>query len=548
MAVPEQHRFKVSMFDFACEALEVNEDKCEPYLRIDFDNYKVFKTDCEANTRFPEWGFKAGFQYKARFLEQLVWRKLKVQCFDRAQGAHAHQPIGEAEVDLQTIACGPAYFRLTLRNLEGSTMGFVTFICMMKMISRNVAVTFQGLKVSMQGSPAPSRLQISTTLSDNVMVEAPFTQDGEWNVPFVIGFEAALGDMLKKPEKEYLKIQVLDMHSVPQGQAMLAFGDNFQYPAVAPLEFKVPVGYSGEVETRLGLVSTDDSNVAVSGAVGEITGYVSYQGLPVYAQMAGGLCFDGKIDGGHLLFENLPYPKGVSEPPPVWEGQNEDEEIDLPAVPQLQSEEKIILSSEELSKALELIEAPPNWEIRKDRKTGRHYFADVRYRRTTWTDPRFLPDHWDQRIDATTGQLYFAYHKTRKTTFVDPRYCPKDWDMRLSKNGEIYFANHKSMSTTYNDPRGLPRNWDCCLDDKGRTYFKNHTVKSTTWTDPREGQVEEVLRDWKHSEMYDWIMEKCAEALADLERERQLEAKDNDQLPDPAAAATPQTGGYPAAR
>merc|ERR1719428_1029189 len=207
------------MFDFACEALELNEDKCEPYLRIDFDNYKVFKTDCETNTRFPEWGFKAGFQYKARFLEQLVWRKLRIQCFDKTQSTH--QPIGEAEVDLRTIACGPAYYRLTLRNTEGSTMGFVTCICMMKMISRNVAVTFQGLKVTMQGSPAPSRLQISTTLADNAIIEAPFCPDGEWNVPFVISFEAGLEDMLKKPDKEYLKIQVLDMHSVPQGQAML---------------------------------------------------------------------------------------------------------------------------------------------------------------------------------------------------------------------------------------------------------------------------------------------------------------------------------------
>eukprot|EP00416_Gambierdiscus_australes_P008341 CAMPEP_0171131758 /NCGR_PEP_ID=MMETSP0766_2-20121228/123342_1 /TAXON_ID=439317 /ORGANISM="Gambierdiscus australes, Strain CAWD 149" /LENGTH=128 /DNA_ID=CAMNT_0011595073 /DNA_START=15 /DNA_END=398 /DNA_ORIENTATION=+ len=111
---PTPHRFKVQMYDFSCEGLVV-EERCEPYLKIDFDNFKVFKTDHDRNSRSPDWGFKAGFQYVINYLEKLNRRELRVQCYNRTSNII----IGEAAVDLQTIACGPAYFQMTLRDSEG---------------------------------------------------------------------------------------------------------------------------------------------------------------------------------------------------------------------------------------------------------------------------------------------------------------------------------------------------------------------------------------------------------------------------------------------
>ena len=60
------------------------------------------------------------------------------------------------------------------------------------------------------------------------------------------------------------------------------------------------------------------------------------------------------------------------------------------------------LSNAEIETALANIELPPNWEMRRDKRTGRAYFSDSRSKRTTWIDPRFLPENWDQRVDPAT--------------------------------------------------------------------------------------------------------------------------------------------------
>merc|ERR1711924_554627 len=176
-----------------------------------------------------------------------------------------------------------------------------------------------------------------------------------------------------------------------------------------------------------------------------------------------------------------------------------------------------------LSEALEKIDLPPPWELKRERPNsgahGRVYFADPRSRRTTWKDPRFLPENWDQRIDPQTGKVYFQYHKTRQTTYVDPRGCPSGWEMRLSKNGDIYFAYQPAMKTTFVDPRGLPDAFDPALDDHGRLYFKNHHLKTTTWEDPRLDQQEVTLIKWRQTQSHRWLKEQVWNELEEIQRQ-----------------------------
>merc|ERR1712228_540576 len=154
------------------------------------------------------------------------------------------------------------------------------------------------------------------------------------------------------------------------------------------------------------------------------------------------------------------------------------------------------------------------------------FFSDPRSRRTTWKDPRFLPENWDQRIDAQSGKVFFQYHKTRETTYMDPRGCPYGWDMRLSKVGEIYFAYLPAMKTTFTDPRGLPEGVDAALDDLGRMYFKNNHTKSTQWLDPREDQQEVTLSAWRQSQSSRWWKEQVLRELEELQRQRELDRSD----------------------
>lgn len=535
-----QHKFKVTVSDFACEQLikpPGSDERCEPYLKIDFDNFKIFKTDRGSHGVNPDWGFKAGFQYAINYLERLCSRHLKIQCFNRIGG----QLIGEASVDLQMIACGPAYFRLTLHTPveagkpPGSLepRGMLNFKCVMKMISPDLTVIIRDLRLTMQGCSAPAKLQIFSTLGEEgdepqQTIDLPHNMEGEWDGPYSLTFEAALADMLKAPEKEYIRFVARDEAGFRQGEASVAFRDVFCVKNDMAVPFKVSVTYSCQLD--------GEEKEEEFGAVGELEGSLIYKNLPVYAQMAGGCCVDGQVEGGCWLIEGLPYPHVLEQAPPLWQDPSIRIGMEVFGSDQPNDENEMNfddIDMQTLHEALEQIEVPPPWEKRReragDRSGSRLYFADPRSRRTTWKDPRLLPEGWDQRIDPQTGKVYFHYQKTRQTTFVDPRCCPPGWDMRLSREGEVYFAFQPAMKTTYIDPRGLPEGIDPALDDYGRIYFKNHHTKTTCWDDPRNDQQEVTLTTWRHAQSTRWWKEQVfreMEELAKLMEEREEDDTD----------------------
>lgn len=514
------HFFKVQIYDFTCEGL-VTTEQCDPYLKIDFDNFKLFKTDVEENNNSPEWSFKAGFHYKVQYLEKLAGSELRIQCFNRLNS----KIIGEASIDLQTVVCGPARYELTLRDSIRERRGTLKFCCTMKMLSPNLTVSCQDLQLKMQGFPAPARLTISSTLSEDVRgVDVPHSNEGVWQGPFDISFETALGDLLKAPNLECLVFVVFDEMGVRQGEAHLEFRKAFTTKENVPIPFKVPVTYTCTVD---GEVPTRESEPM--GAVGELDGVVLYHNLPVYAQMAGGICVDGQIEGGFWLYEGLPYPRVLQQPPPLWQEHFETLSTDPDAAHEDQGVNFDAIDDKWVYEALEKIDLPPPWEKRRERvgdRCGRCYFVDPRSKRTTWKDPRFLPEGWECKIDPQSGKVYFQYHKTRQTTFVDPRSCPSGWDMRLSRNGEIYFAYLPAMKTTFIDPRGLPDNVDAALDDYGRMYFKNHEMKSTTWDDPRVDQPEVTLTKWRQAQSMRWWKEQVWREIDELNRRAEAEVEE----------------------
>lgn len=501
---PPQHKFKVQLCDFLCEGL-ISEEPCDPYLKIDFDTFKMFKTEHESNNLNPEWGFKVGFTYIMNCLEQLGKRELKVECLNRVSG----NLIGAASVDLQTIACGPTHYQLTLRAGEqNEARGTIKFNCIMKMISPNLTVICQDLTLTMLGCYAAARLQISSTLDerDNQtrVANAPHSQQGVWPGPFSFVFETTLKDMLKASSPECLRFVVIDEMGVRQGEALLEYRKSFSSKPDQPVCFKVPVTYTCTVE--------GEQEPEPVGVVGDLEGVISYQNLPAYTQLVSGLYSDGQVEGGYWFVEGMPYPQSMSEPPPVWQDFAERTGFEFFSAEQQQNDESEPpkfdeLDDRQLSEALAQIDLPTPWEKRRERAGGRMYFADPRSRRMTWKDPRFLPDNWDQRIDPQTGKVYFQYHKTRQTTYMDPRGCPPGWDMRLSRNGDIYFAHLPSRQTTFTDPRGLPDQMEPALDDLGRMYFKNHETKTTAWEDPRTAQQEVVLAKWRHQQSLVWWKE-----------------------------------------
>jgi hypothetical protein len=422
--------------------------------------------------------------------------------------------LGAAEVDLQTVACGPCSFKLALLDAETSEYrGIVKFTCVMKMLSPDFTVFLDELRLTRQGSPNPGMLSISSSLAEHSVTEVPYSEEGVWGVAYGITLETTLHDILRDPEREYIKIVVFDQHKVWQGEASIPFRDWFTLGEKS-VPFKVDVICSGTADSVGGHMTEGRENVAVgaSGAVGDISGILLFQKTPVYAQMVGGLCMDNCIEGGLLLFEGLPYPSRIrGESPPIWQGVGIASDgasvggsSNLDKLEDKESDINVDITEAECQDVLREIEVPQNWVRKQDRKTGRTYFADLRTRKTTWKDPRFLPENWDQRIDQNSGQVYYAYHKTRQTTFIDPRGCHDGWEMRLSRSGNAYYAYLTTKQTTYIDPRGLPEGYDAMLDDHGRMYFQNHRTRSTQWDDPRSNQPAETLASWRAQAKKRW--------------------------------------------
>ncbi|CAE8648458.1 unnamed protein product [Polarella glacialis] len=51
------------------------------------------------------------------------------------------------------------------------------------------------------------------------------------------------------------------------------------------------------------------------------------------------------------------------------------------------------------------------------------------------------------------GEIYFAYLPAMRTTFVDPRGLPDGVDAALDDKSRIYFKMHENKTTTWVDPR-----------------------------------------------------------------------------------------------
>jgi len=503
-----QRAFKVRLHDFSCDGVAF-EDRCDLCLQIDFGGFKRFRTDGEASAPALQWRFRTGFEYLLGETEKLGSQALQVR-LDRL-GHEAPTTLAEGVLDLETVACGPSQIQLTLRDPEqGTPRGLVRFTCVMKMRSPDLTISLANLQMKMRGAPAAASLQVGCTLQPDagggqVMLQLPHSQEGHWRGPCNLCVGATLGDLVRAPEHEGLQFLAIDETGMCQGESTLAFRHTITARSGDELPFRLPLFQAGT-------------------AAGEISGVLRYQNLPYYAQMVGGCCIDGYVEGAYMLLDGLPYPQSMSQPPPLWcEAAAEELASEEMQASEWNDEDSAEgLSSRALAEALEQIELPQPWEQRKERGDCRHsigsipsgawianpagrvFFADPRSRRTTWKDPRFLPPHWEQRIDPQSGRVYFQYHKTRQTTYVDPRGCPLGWEMRLSKIGDIYFAHVPAQQTTFVDPRGLPEGVETSLDAQGRMYFKDHEAKTTGWDDPRDGPADDVLARWRLEELSRW--------------------------------------------
>jgi len=526
--VPEAtsgEKWCVKLENFAVQGVEEPEEaSTEIYLMLHFGGFKLFRTDAADREADPTWQFKAGFQFKAEpaLLEQ---RCFKIRCFKRRTDNHAIaeglQPevLGEAFVDLWTVAVGPSTFRLSLVSEAGELAGTVTFGCMMRQVADPLTTRFGDVRLTMMGSPAPAWMQITSTLQPEAVLELPHSQGGEWESTDGLHFPASLEAMLTS-RNEGFRVKVFDAAGSVQGECALPFRD---------LVLAGEVTNTGRIDIPFKCNVLWPEHGQSKGKLGELSGVIKYENLPVHAQMIGGRTVgDGTIEGEpRLLAPGLPYPSTMIRAPQVHltakeaagctlaadaaAGESYDSEnvaadanggdIGTTPVPLRSALDKVWADMCDRTRHLKM---PQHWS-RRVGPEGQQYFADRRSRLTTWTDPRLLGKFWDQRVDRATGRAYFAHLKQEQTTSVDPRGCPPNWEMKLSSSGEVYYAFHPTRTTTYVDPRGLPQGVSAAMTAEGRLYFRDRNTRSTSWEDPREGQAEDTLQKWRCDELRSWL-------------------------------------------
>eukprot|EP00929_Paragymnodinium_shiwhaense_P077903 TRINITY_DN40241_c0_g1_i1.p1 TRINITY_DN40241_c0_g1~~TRINITY_DN40241_c0_g1_i1.p1 ORF type:complete len:511 (+),score=101.01 TRINITY_DN40241_c0_g1_i1:92-1624(+) len=508
-------KFKVHLYAFEAEGLVAPSWNSSLCLLIDFDDgYKRYLTEPAGPVRESggqpghlDWQFQCAFEYHVAEIASLGDRKLRVQCVEKA----GNYCLAEAAVDLHTVATGPQTFDLcmaTSMEVPQDASAALSFVCVMQMVS-DVSVSVSNLRLDMQGALAAAGLKISASLQpeDDDVRQLPASRDLQWQERVDVSFEASLLDLLKAPEHEEVYFIVCDERGAERGQAFLPFrhavrsdggSEGAGVRLDAQLPFKVDVMFPGMRKD------------GVEAPAGTLEGSLQLRNLPMCAQMVGGKCFDGEVQGGFALASGLPFPSTLASAPAVWQE------------PTLSESSQCLRGV--AAEALSRIPLPPYWvATRGDRPSDPVYFSDTRAQRTTLKDPRLLPLCWEQFISKDNDQVYFKYRGTHVTD-IDPRNCPHGWDMRISNSGEIFFAYAPAHKTSFTDPRGLPHGIEAALDDKGRMYFKNHRHGACQWDDPRQGKSELILRTWRLHEAAKWWEEQVRAYIATTQQQAALGA------------------------
>jgi len=419
------------------------------HLLVNFDEgFKDLRTESALCKPEAKWGFDAYFRYSLPDLQQLCERKLRIQCRESMSDCL----IGEASIDLESIASGPSAIRLTMSrwgpDVDGSggvvSTGVVRFCCGMRLASL-VAIAAKELQLqTLEGRQVAGAVELSCRLMPEATVALSYNDQGFWKGPCGPSFETTLPDLLKAPDEETLRFAV---------KAVLFEGKELIGEAALPFRGYFDLAHGVEIPFKLDVTEDIASPPRL-----RLEGCLQYGNLPhSLAQMVGGCRADEHIEGGTRFWDFLPCTASLpaEQATLVDNGLRYEPQSSAPKRPRF---------------------SPAD--------------ADAAHA---------LPPLWEHCADPS-GQTALFKYKGQYLTPTDPRYCPKFWEQRLSADGSVYYGYSKTRQTTYTDPRGLPMHYTIKLDQEGELFFKNHLTQAIEHNDPRDGQSNSTLTKWRQEE------------------------------------------------
>ncbi|CEM28692.1 unnamed protein product [Vitrella brassicaformis CCMP3155] len=291
MSINKGHNFDVKLFGFSCGGISASRIRdAEPFhLTVNFDGSCGFQTEAVTGVE-PHWTCSRRFAYQTSSIDTLTTKYLSISCADGAA------VVGEASVDLRTLATGPTRYSLTLKDGQ-KAMGTVRFTCVMEM-KTSVAITVKNLFLSCSKAMGAS-IRVVPSMASSLDFSFPYSAEGHWRGDRTVIVDTALWGLLRADMEEHLLFYALDRDGFVVATAKVAFCEHFSMDGTAA--FRVPLAPTSAVS-------------------GHLSGELEYQNCPPLAQLAGGIYCDRPapiVHGGYRLVANLPYPPGLQEAPPV---------------------------------------------------------------------------------------------------------------------------------------------------------------------------------------------------------------------------------------
>jgi hypothetical protein len=263
------------------------------------------------------WKFALEFFYETRYASKLDKKVFKLDVFDYDR-VGSNDLIGSASVDLYTLATGPVYHELVLRD-GGKPSGRLQFHCEFELYSE-IEVTLSNVKIAglvpLEKTCDP-HMQFAFSANEATEEppkegESPFPQrakgDGKsyktptldnttspaWSECEQMWFQATLRELMA----ESIVVKLNHTKKI-RGGALLGACELPLRKYMHPSTDRKPIKF------RESLRAADGS------AAGSIEGVVVFVNVPAMAQMKGGKHTELGVEGGEALLPGLPMPKDL---------------------------------------------------------------------------------------------------------------------------------------------------------------------------------------------------------------------------------------------
>eukprot|EP01112_Ceratiomyxa_fruticulosa_P011206 TRINITY_DN3027_c0_g1_i1.p1 TRINITY_DN3027_c0_g1~~TRINITY_DN3027_c0_g1_i1.p1 ORF type:complete len:614 (+),score=154.91 TRINITY_DN3027_c0_g1_i1:298-2139(+) len=305
--------FRVRIHNFKARDLNLgtnNNGQLSPFLKCNFDNFKIFKTDILRKEVSPSWDLDLQFVYETRYPDKLGSKQFVVECFSYTVLGR-DVALGSIQVDLHTLATGPVSHDILLRD-GGNPCGRILFDLEMEQVS-DITATLKEVRIEPDqgGNNCIVVAQTNETYlyyfySSKENEERTFksgkcppSASPSWNEMEQVFMKTTLHEL----HKEGLKIQHKQSKLIGSdpiiGECKVHFAKYLNTLHTTPHTY---------VMTFSEVMRSFKDGGAI---VGNINGTLVLQGVPIFAQMQGGVHTEVGIEGATPLVEGLQLPKGL---------------------------------------------------------------------------------------------------------------------------------------------------------------------------------------------------------------------------------------------